>query len=92
LKNKMKKTKETKKSQNKKEEIYIDDGRTIADMNVEGMPWYDKNKEKRKKPERITFKEKMAVLWGAYRAYLPGLLIIATAMAAVYLLIMVWWG
>lgn len=23
-----------------------DDGRTIADMNVEGMPWYDRNRDR----------------------------------------------
>ena len=29
-------------SENKKKKVkYIDDGRTIANMNVEGMPWYN---------------------------------------------------
>lgn len=83
-----------KKNQKNNEEkiVYIDDGSTVSDMNVEGMPWYDKNRDKRKKPERVTFKEKMAVLFGAYRAYLPWLLIMAISMGAVYLLIKVWWG
>jgi len=28
----------------KEKVIYVDDGRTIANMNVEGMPWYNPSK------------------------------------------------
>ena len=31
-------------AKNKKKPSFIDDGRTIADMNVEGMPWYSGEK------------------------------------------------
>lgn len=50
-----------------------DDGRTIVDMNVEGMPWYqpgktDKKVDKEDQPKR---KERRAMVRGAYLAYLP---------------------
>ena len=37
-----------------------DDGRTIVDMNVEGMPWYDSRiKKEKKKNERAELQEKI---------------------------------
>ena len=30
-----------------------DDGRVIADMNVPGMPWYDRNIRREKRAERV---------------------------------------
>ena len=37
-----------------------DDGRTIVDMNVEGMPWYDSQlKKEKRKNERATLQEKI---------------------------------
>ncbi len=90
---KMQEEEKRKKKKAKKKYIYIDDGRTVADMNVEGMPGYDKLKnEKKKDPERLTFKEKMAVLFGAYRAYFPYLVIMILALSIVYLLIYIIWG
>lgn len=52
---------------------------TVADMNVEGMPWY-KNPEERKKEEEIhglslTKEEKKAMIKGAYKAMMPAFLI-----------------
>ena len=36
----------------RKKRVYDDDdGRTIADMNVEGMPWYDKNRRAQRERE-----------------------------------------
>ncbi len=37
------------KSKKPKKEEYIDDGKTIVNMNVEGMPWYVKGDEDREK-------------------------------------------
>lgn len=37
----------------KKKEIFEDDGRTIANMNVEGMPWYTDAKPLYEKPEYL---------------------------------------
>ena len=55
-----------------------DDGRTIADMNVEGMPWYSPKKnlprEERKaregQPEALTKEESRYYTWGALKAAL----------------------
>lgn len=46
----------------RKKEKFEDDGRQIANMNIEGMPWYDKDRALREKMEGdfvgITRKEK----------------------------------
>lgn len=52
-----------------------DDGRTIADMNVEGMPWYVSGKktdgtEKTKKEPVLTREESRYYTWGAVKAAL----------------------
>lgn len=74
----------------KKLPVY-DDGRTIVDMNVDGMPWYNPNRGKEKKDvERPRFKEKMAMIFGAYRATLPFLLLSVAAFVAAALLLFLW--
>lgn len=73
-----------------------DDGRTVANMNVDGMPWYQPNKEendkKRKKIEelKLSRKEKRAMIMGAYLAYLPMFLCALAAFSIVILLIYIW--
>ena len=38
-----------------------DDGRTIVDMNVDGMPWYDRRKRREERAQaRAELKEKIA--------------------------------
>lgn len=80
----------------KKKEYADDDGRTIANMNVDGMPWYNPNKEendeKKKRMEelKITRKEKRAMILGAYLAYLPMFLTAIVAFVIVMLLIALW--
>lgn len=80
----------------KKKEYADDDGRTIANMNVDGMPWYQPNKEeadeKKKQMEelKITKKEKRAMIMGAYLAYLPMFLIILAAFTIIMLLLYFW--
>ncbi len=71
-------------AKNKKKPSFVDDGRTIANMNVEGMPWYS---EQKNKPENkgendftdLTFKEK--------RAMMRGILGAALLIAALFLLV-----
>ena len=71
-------------ARNKKKPSFVDDGRTIANMNVEGMPWYS---EAKNKPENkgkndftdLTFKEK--------RAMMRGILGAALLIAALFLLV-----
>lgn len=55
-----------------KREEFEDDGRTIADMNVDGMPWYLEKKEKQPEPEKIelTREEGRAMMGGILKATL----------------------
>lgn len=58
----------------KKKEKFVDDGRVIAKMNVDGMPWHldikdqgnTSNIEQEKEP--LTGKEKRAMMWGVMQA------------------------
>ena len=54
-----------------------DDGRTIADMNVDGMPWYVRQRETQAPPERpaepMSREELRRYTWAAVKA---GLLIV----------------
>ncbi len=55
-----------------------DDGRTIVDMNVEGMPWYHKpspdavfgGSSKDSEKVEMTREEQRAFMWGAIKASL----------------------
>ena len=55
-----------------------DDGRTIADMNVEGMPWYSpegrlsrsERRQREKNGEPLTKEESRYYTWGALKAAL----------------------
>lgn len=72
---------------NNLEEQKEEDNKTIVNMNVEGMPWFNKNEKKHQehfnqlsKMEKITFKERLAMIRGAYAVILP----IVLGMAAVF--------
>lgn len=81
-----------KKKKSKKPPVY-DDGRTIVDMNVDGMPWYDPHRSERKKrdkKDRPTFKERLAMIAGAYRATILPMLIFLGGLVVVMLLIFLW--
>ena len=63
----------------KKKPEYIDDGRTIANMNVEGMPWYspktgaassDADESAGEKPEPLDLKQTLAMTKGVLLASL----------------------
>lgn len=75
----------------KKKEKFYDSGVTIAEMNVEGMPWYRSKKEvklaKELKELNITPKERRAMIFGAYKAFLPAFIIILLCYILVFLLI-----
>ena len=55
-----------------KREEFEDDGRTIADMNVDGMPWYLEKREKQPEQEKIelTKEEGRAMMGGILKATL----------------------
>ena len=65
---------------------------SFADMNVEGMPWYDKNRKNGAKKDKIqvTKKEYWAMVRGAFAAFLPMFLCILVGMLAVFLLAFLW--
>ena len=70
-----------------------DVGRTIADMNVEGMPWYTpekkRSREERKaregQPEVLTKEESRYYTWGALKA---ALLVVGVICAGLVLFIL----
>ena len=71
----------------KNRRTFVDDGRTVADMNVDGMPWYDAKTEEIKKitgtgeklPE-LDRKGEAALMWGVIAASLLIGLVFAGAM------------
>ena len=76
----------------KKQNKWVDDGRTVADMNVEGMPWYNPGKKRRQDhemnnqkgapesaPEPLGFKETLYVT--------KGVLLASLAVAAVFVVV-----
>ncbi len=80
----------------KDKQTFEDDGRTISNMNVEGMPGYDPHREKIENPTkqmnelRISRKERWAMIWGAYKAYMPLLLAMLAGFGIVMALIAFW--
>ena len=62
-----------------------DDGKTIVNMNVEGMPWYSPRREKpapRQGDWDLTDEQKRAYKWAAVKAALAVALIFGAAFAA----------
>lgn len=77
----------------KEKTIYIDDGSVIADMDLEGFPWHGRSKQKKKAKadrDRPTFREKLAIILGVYRAFLPALLVALGMLALMFLLGYFW--
>lgn len=74
----------------KEQNEIVDDGSTIADMNVEGFRWYQSKKtnELRKNiiDANLTPKERRAIARGALLAFLPVFLVIIGCFVAIYLL------
>lgn len=77
-----------KKKKNKPQ--FDDHGETVANMNVEGFSWYQSEKTIKKKKMlmdvNLTPKERRAVVFGAFVAYLPLFLIIVSSFVIAYLL------
>lgn len=72
----------------KKREPFIDDGRVIANMNVEGMPWYKgipdtsgASDSKKQVPIELTAQEKRAMMRGVMSAALLVTFIFVTVFA-----------
>lgn len=73
---------------NKKDE-YVDDGHTIYNMDIEGFKWHDK-KVKNQNGLNLSFKERMMLIFAAYKSYLPTLLIMIVGFTLAILLICLW--
>ena len=72
----------------KRKQYDDDDGRVIANMNVDGMPWYveaAKKKETSSQELELTKEETRAVLWGTIKA---GLLIASVFVVAALIFIL----
>jgi hypothetical protein len=75
----------------KQKDKYQDDGQTVANMNVEGLPWYMSEKQVKAKKKMLDLglssKERRAIAFGAFLAYLPLFLTIIAGFVGAYLLI-----
>lgn len=85
---------EEKEKTKKKKVKYIDDGRTIANMNVEGMKWYVPEKHRRAKSQladlKITKSERRAMIKGALLAILPIVFAYIGIFFVIFLIIYFW--
>lgn len=80
--------KKAEKEAKKRKRTVADDGHTVSEMNVEGMPFYEPNKptkEQRDNTQKPTKKELFSMIMGAYRAYLPTLLFMIGIFTLVFL-------
>ncbi len=68
-----------------KPELPEDDGRTFAEMNVEGMPWYNPSKGERRTGEKLdlTPSQRRRMIWGV----LSAVGVITLVFAVVYFLV-----
>lgn len=74
-----------------RKEEYKDDGRTIADMNVEGFSWYNKNKPRDSKNQiYLTRKERRAIFHAMVSKMMPIAIIALVALTLSFLLIKLW--
>lgn len=68
-----------------------DDGRTVANMNVEGMPWYHPDSGKEVKEEdKPTHKEKRAMIRAGYLAHLPRFIAILVGFGITIFILWLW--
>lgn len=78
----------------KKKEDFYDDGRTVSNMNVEGMPWYEPEDVKRNresiKHDAPTRKEIRAMIRARFAATLPYFFGILIAFGLTFLLMYLW--
>lgn len=72
---------------------FKDDGRTIADMNVEGMPWYNPHKKNTasSEPLHLTRAEKRAMFMGIMSELIPLVLTIVVVFTLVFLALDLFW-
>lgn len=81
----------------RKRKVYDDDdGRVIAPMNVEGMPWYNPNANKLSEgegssKEKISWRETIRMVFRLYAAVIPIALAFIVGFAAlIFFMVFVW--
>lgn len=79
------------KKKKEKKEKFVDDNRTITEMNVDGFPWYDgkgpsDKKADKKDKDKPTKKELIKMIFGMYKATLPFLLLTLGCFLLVFVL------
>ncbi len=78
-------------SKKQKKRYDDDDGRTIADMNVEGLPWYSKYADKKvDKQDKPTRREFFAMIRGWFVAYAPRILAVLVGFGLTIALLVCW--
>ncbi|MBQ8375282.1 MAG: hypothetical protein IJX98_06915 [Clostridia bacterium] len=72
----------------------LDTTTTFADMNVDGMPWYNPNRkgkgENKGEKLRLTAAEKWAMFKAGFSVILPYILMIGIVFGVMYLLAYLW--
>lgn len=67
---------------------------TVADMNVDGMPWYRDSEEQKHDEEmnslQLTKGEERAIIKGAYQALMPAFFIGLGVFCLAFLVLMLW--
>ncbi len=80
-----------KKEEKQRKRDELDTETTFADMDVEGMRWHSKKKEKPTK-HKLEKGEFWVMVWGAFRAYLPIFFILGVVAGILYCLATLWLG
>ncbi|MDF2820739.1 MAG: hypothetical protein K0R15_1180 [Clostridiales bacterium] len=76
---------------------FEDDGRSFADMNVEGMPGYNKNRDKHREAKKnieelnLTKKEKRSIVLASYSVIIPVAILFFGLIALFMLLLQFVW-
>ncbi len=80
----------------KRKQYDDDDGKVIANMNVDGMPWYldklhEKEKDSKAEAYQMSKKESRAYLWGVLSASLLVTAVFGLVFAAIILFLLSVW-
>ena len=75
----------------KKKEYQDDDGRTVANMNVEGFRWYRPQSDRKEKPVYLSKSDRRAVYFAGLKTFLlPALCVLAGGIAAFFVWYIIW--
>lgn len=70
---------------------FEDDGRTIADMNIEGTPWYRKNLNEQEDGEDFSDLSLKKLIWQAYKKFFLAVVILGALLFGVLLAVNYLW-